>query len=119
MDTYREERMINRRSRARKARIAGRVIGFGLAICLAVGLRTDPQMRAMVEELALAAMGAADGAGGDHPQVAGIDALDYPAGSEEARLLDELGISGEADSAAPTQSHMPQSRIKVNRGASR
>lgn len=120
--TYREERMISRRSRARKARIAGRIIGFGLMACLVVALRTDPQLRAMVEDLALAAIGASDtgaasaSAGAGAAQTEAIEALGYASGSEEAAALEQLGISDGAD--VPATSHMPQSRVKINRGGS-
>ncbi len=55
--TYREERLIARRSRARTARILGRIIGFCLTACLVVALRTEPQLRAMVEGMALSVIG--------------------------------------------------------------
>lgn len=123
-ETYREERLINRRSRARKARIAGRIIGFGLTACLVMALRTDPQLRSMVEDLALAAIGAgnaeAAGANGKaaRAQTTGIDALGYADGSEEAQTLDALGMSGAPAQGAPFTSHMPPSRVKINRPGS-
>jgi len=123
-DTYREERLINRRSRARKARIAGRIIGFGLMACFVVALRTDPQLRSLVEDLALAAIGAGDlaqehdVAGSGDAQAEAIDALGYEPGSREAAALEHLGISGSDGETAPSSSHMPQSRVKVNRGGS-
>ncbi|MBB3993357.1 hypothetical protein GGR95_000985 [Sulfitobacter undariae] len=120
-DTYREEMLINRRARARRARFLGRAIGFGLTACFVVALRTEPQLRAAVQDLALAAIGgtaqqSANGIG--NPQAAAIDSLGYAAGSEESLMLDRLGITGEAPRAAPTLSRMPQSRVKVNRPGS-
>lgn len=123
LDTYREERLINRRSRARKARIAGRIIGFGLMACLVVALRTDPQLRSLVEDAAFWAIGADDprqqsGAGS---QADAIEGLDYAAGSEEARVLEQLGItdaSPDTAQAAPANSQMPRSRVKINRPTS-
>ena len=78
-DTYREERLINRRSRARKARIAGRIIGFGLTACLVVALRTDPQLRSLVEDAAFWAIGAADPRvqNGEAAQTSAIEGLGY------------------------------------------
>lgn len=122
--TYREERLISRRSRARKARIAGRIIGFGLTACLVVALRTEPQLRAVVENLALAVIGSGDERVAGAPGVQGnaqadaINGLGYAPGSEEARVLEQLGISGEPAPAAPTTSQMPQSRVKINRPGS-
>lgn len=123
-DTYREERLISRRSRARKARIAGRIIGFGLTACLVVALRTDPQLRAVVEDLALAVISSGEAGGGatdvaSNAQTGGIEALGYAQGSEEARVLDQLGIGAEQQvPTAPNVSHMPQSRVKINRPGS-
>ncbi len=118
-DTYREERLISRRSRARKARIAGRIIGFGLTACFVVALRTEPQLRAVVEELALAVIGAEGRQTADtgrDPQAAAIDSLGYAEGSQEARTLEQLGIAGSDAPSAPSSSQMPQSRVKINRG---
>jgi len=117
-DTYREERLISRRSRARKARIAGRVIGFGLTACLVVALRTDPQLRGMVEGLALKAIGAGQDDAAQNAQRAGIDALGYAEGSEEAQALDTLGISQTGTQNGPVINRMPQSRVKINRPGS-
>ena len=124
-DTYREERLINRRSRARKARIAGRIIGFGLTACLVVALRTDPQLRSLVEDAAFWAIGAADprAQNGEAAQTSAIEGLGYGEDSEEARVLKELGITDAATStgsvqSAPVASTMPQSRVKINRSNS-
>ncbi|WP_299024433.1 hypothetical protein [uncultured Sulfitobacter sp.] len=120
-ETYREERLINRRSRARKARIAGRVIGFGLTACLMVALRTDPQLRAMVQDVTMAAVGASmpDSAGQTaNAQSDAIRALGYAQGSDEARALETLGISDSAAPQQPTTARMPQSRVKINRPGS-
>lgn len=122
--TYREERLINRRSRARKARIAGRIIGFGLTACLVMALRTDPQLRGLVEDAALAVIGATDvrqanatdATSGAIP--AAIKSLGYVPDSEEARALEELGINEAAQQRPPTAAQMPQSRVKVNRPGS-
>jgi len=120
-DTYREERLINRRARARTARILGRIIGFGLTACFVVALRTEPQLRAMVEDLALSVI---DGVASEKaaisadPQVEAIQSLGYAPGSEEGRVLEQLGISGDARQPAPVAGRMPQSRIKVNRPGS-
>jgi hypothetical protein len=138
-ETYREERLINRRSRSRKARIAGRIIGFGLTACLVVALRTDPQLRSMVEDLAMAAIGASGlepaGANGtsQSAQAAGIAALGVAQNSEHQRKLEALGIAGQNGSngqaqglagsnsqqqTAPITSRMPQSKVKINRPGS-
>lgn len=122
--TYREERLISRRSRARKARIAGRIIGFGLSACFLVALRTEPQLRAMVEDLALAVIGGSDErsrgatAGQSNPQAEAINALGYAPGSEEALALEELGITDAPAAPPAAQGQLPQSRVKVNRGIS-
>lgn len=119
--TYREERLISRRSRARKARILGRMIGFGLTICFVVALRTEPQLRAAVENLAIAAISAGDIGSQDSStitQAQAIDSLGYAPGSAEAKTLEQLGISGSDASTAPSTSQLPQSRVKVNRGIS-
>lgn len=115
-DTYREERLISRRSRARKARIAGRVIGFALTALLVVALRTEPQLRAMVEDLALAVIGGAEESRQDAAgaaQTGAIDALGFSQGSEEVQLLEQLGI-GETQ-AAPLTSRLPPSTVPVRR----
>lgn len=115
-DTYREERLISRRSRARKARIAGRVIGFALTAMLVVALRTEPQLRAMVEDLALAVIGGAEESRQDAAgaaQTGAIDALGFSQGSEEAQLLEQLGI-GETQ-VAPLTSRLPPSTVPVRR----
>lgn len=116
-DTYREERLISRRSRARKARIAGRIIGFGLTACLVVALRTEPQLRAAVEDLALKVISSSSvqQADAQTAQADGIAALGYAEGSEEDRALQQLGIS---EQQTPVVSQMPQSRIKINRPGS-
>jgi len=120
-ETYREEVMINRRARGRRARFLGRVIGFGLTACFVVALRTEPQLRAAVQDLVMVAIGGSGQQNADaigNPQGVAIDSLGYAAGSEEARMLDQLGISGEAPQAASPSSRMPQSRVKVNRPGS-
>jgi hypothetical protein len=119
-ETYCEERLINRRSRSRKARIAGRIIGFGLSACLIVALRTDPQLRSMVEDTVLSVIGGTSTA---HANVEGVSAdaissLGYQPGSEEAQRLEQLGLSGDATEDAPNVGQMPRSRIKINRPGS-
>jgi len=118
--TYREERLINRRSRARTARILGRIIGFGLTACLLVALKTDPKLRAMVEDLALAAVGGTvqEVQEPDDWQADAIAELEHELGNQEARRQDRLGITGEAQQALPVVVQMPVSRVKVNRGGS-
>lgn len=122
LQTYREEVLINRRSRARKARLAGRIIGFGLSACLVVALRTDPQLRDFVTETALRVMGAVSepqaGGSAGNAQADAIHALGYAKGSNEARALEQLGISGVPEQSQPLTAQKPQSRIKVNRGGS-
>lgn len=119
-ETYREERLINRRSRGRKARIMGRIIGFGLSACLIVALRTDPQLRSMVEDTVLSVIGGTSTA---QTTVEGVSAdaissLGYQPGSEEAQRLEQLGLSGDAAEDAPNVGQMPRSRIKINRPGS-
>lgn len=117
-ETYREERLINRRSRARKARIAGRMIGFALMTCAVIALRTDPQLRGVVTHLAVQAMGLSGAAQGDAVQAAqtnGIEALGYAADSQEARTVEALGITQSEPRNVPVVSRMPQSRVQVNR----
>ena len=117
--TYREERLIARRSRARTARILGRIIGFCLTACLVVALRTEPQLRAMVEGMALSVIGSSQQAEETtDPQADAIKALGYAEGSKEAKVLEQLGVSGNVRQAAPVAGRMPQSRIKVNRAGS-
>lgn len=122
--TYREERLISRRSRARKARILGRIIGFGLTICFVALLRTEPQLRAVVEDIALSSVAAVTGKeraedrnaqGLQTAQADAIAQLDYAPGSEEARVVESLGI-GDAAPSAPGTSALPPSRVKINRG---
>jgi hypothetical protein len=138
-ETYREERLINRRSRGRKARIAGRIIGFGLTACLVVALRTDPQLRGMVEDLAMAAIGASESQHADTGQSAqstGIAALGVAKDSEHHRALETLGIADQNSGyqqaipasnvnnsntqrqGSPVITRMPQSRVKINRAGS-
>jgi hypothetical protein len=115
-ETYREERLINRRARARTARILGRIIGFCLTACLLVALRTDPHLRALVEDTALAVMGSAhQTAAAPDPQAEAIRAPGSAKGSNEAQMLEQLGISGETPKPAKVASQMPQSTVKVNR----
>jgi hypothetical protein len=124
-ETYRDERLVHRRSRARKARIMGRVIGFCLTALFLVALRADPQLRAAVEQVALSVIGGvrdeqAPGAAQADP----IDTSGYAPGSEEALALQQLGITGTTEisgataSTAPETSLLPESRIKINRGGS-
>ncbi len=119
-EIYREERLISRRSRARRARILGRLIGFGLSACLLVALRTDPQLRAMVQDLALAVISSGDvqQASVEDARNDAIRGLGYAEGSQEAQALEQLGISSERPQAKPSASQMPQSRIKINRPGS-
>jgi|AntRauMFilla1563_2_1112583.scaffolds.fasta_scaffold13057_2 hypothetical protein len=58
--------------------------------CLVMALRTDPQLRAMVEDLALAVMGVepAQATGVANAQADAIQSLGYAADSEEARVLE-------------------------------
>lgn len=119
-ETYREERLINRRSRGRKARIMGRIIGFGLSACLIVALRTDPQLRSMVEDTVLSVIGGTSAAQANVEGVSAdaISSLGYQSGSEEAQRLEQLGLSGDAAGDAPNAGQMPRSRIKINRPGS-
>ncbi len=119
-NTYREERLINRRSRGRKARIAGRIIGFGLSACLLFALRTDPQLQGVVEDLVVSVVGGSSAA---HASVEGasgdaIRGLGYAEGSEEKKALEQLGISDDPSEGVPRVGQMPQSRIKINRPGS-
>ncbi|KEJ88111.1 hypothetical protein [Sulfitobacter donghicola] len=119
-DTYREERLINRRSRARKARIMGRVIGFGLTACLVFVLRTEPQMQDLMEDLVISLIG---GGSASEQSIEGaradaINSLGYEQGSQEAQRLEQLGLSEEGESTSPTVSQLPQSRVKINRPTS-
>lgn len=103
-ETYRAERLIDRRSRGRKARIAGRIIGFGLMACLLVAIRTDPELRAMVDDAALAVIGAA------MPDTQEVDA-------QNTAALAELGLDAQsAAGSSSSVSHMPQSTVKIRRG---
>ncbi|MEH6644722.1 hypothetical protein [Sulfitobacter sp.] len=118
--TYREERMVSRCSRARKARIAGRIIGFGLTACLVVALRTEPQLRTMVEDMALTVMGASDerrAAASSVPSDPQAAAANAP-NSEETGALKKLGTSDALGQTSGTQGGLPPSNIKVNRGIS-
>ncbi|UWR27191.1 hypothetical protein K3757_04405 [Sulfitobacter sp. S223] len=116
--TYREERMVNRRSRARKARIAGRIIGFGLSACLILALRTDPQLRSMVDDLVLTVIGASDeqraAAALSGSQAAESDAI----GSEEARTQESSGIMRIPATTPAADEHSVSSGVKINRGIS-
>lgn len=113
-DTFREERLLSRRSRARKARILGRVLAFALFLCGAALLRLDPQVRNAVDgivvELVGKAMGAQDPAGAAH-ETQSADAIAGP-GADPARA------AGLADAAAdPTaQGALPASKVRINRG---
>ena len=116
--TYREERMVNRRSRARKARIAGRIIGFGLSACLILALRTDPQLRSMVDDLVLTVIGASDeqraAAALSGSQAAESDTI----GSEETRTQESSGIMRIPATAPAVNEHSASSGVKINRGIS-
>ena len=116
--TYREERMVNRRSRARKARIAGRIIGFGLSACLILALRTDPQLRSMVDDLVLTVIGASDeqraAAALSGSQAAESDTI----GSEETRTQESSGIMRIPATAPAADEHSVSSGVKINRGIS-
>ena len=116
--TYREERMVNRRSRARKARIAGRIIGFGLSACLILALRTDPQLRSMVDDLVLTVIGASDeqraAAALSGSQAAESDAI----GSEETRTQESSGIMRIPATAPAVDEQSASSGVKINRGIS-
>ncbi|UWR23256.1 hypothetical protein [Sulfitobacter sp. S190] len=120
-DIYREERLISRRSRARKARLLGRIIGFGLTACLVVVVRTDPQVRAIADDLALAAvasvMGPPDPASADvaAAQDAAIEGLGYVPGSAQADTIEQLGLS-QQQTSAPGTSSLPKSRVTIRRG---
>lgn len=123
--TYREERLINRRSRGRKARIAGRIIGFGLTACLVVALRTDPQLRGMVEDMTMAAIGASDSqqAGADgttqSAQTAGITTLGVAQNEHQQAIpASDVENTSTQRQGGPVITRMPQSRIKINRPSS-
>ncbi|QUJ75416.1 hypothetical protein KDD17_10535 [Sulfitobacter albidus] len=110
---------MSRRSRARKARIVGRVLAFAMMIGLAALIRTDPQVRAAVDgivtELVAKAMGTpADPARQGDPARAAIDDLGYAPGSDEAQALEQLGLT--ETGGAPARSSLPPSKVKVNRG---
>ena len=99
----------------------GRVIGFGLTFGFVVALRTEPELRTAVENLAIAAIAAGDVGSQDAPanaQAQAIDSLGYAPGSEENATLNQLGISGSDGPTAPVASRLPQSRVKINRGGS-
>ena len=87
-----------------------------------VALRTDPQLRSLVEDAAFWAIGAADprAQNGEAAQTSAIEGFGYGEDSEEARVLKELGITDAATStgsvqSAPVASTMPQSRVKIYR----
>lgn len=119
-DTYREERLINRRARARAARIIGRVIGFCLTACFVVALRVEPQLRAVVTDLALVVLGrtAEQSISVPEQQAEATPSPGSPPGSAEAQALDRLAVSGEKRQGIPVINRMPQSRVKVNRPGS-
>jgi len=94
------------------------VIGFGLTVCLVVAMRSDPQLRALVEETALRAIGAGEVAEGNSAQADAIGSLGYLPGSAEAQALDQLGLTGDTSGAAPATSGMPPSKVKINRPTS-
>lgn len=112
-ETYREERLINRRSRGRKARIAGRIIGFGLTACLIVAIRTDPELRAMVDDAALAVISTAmpQDQADQHTQALAELGLD-PQSSD----VDAAEFAGQASAVKAVGSQMPASKVKVHRG---
>ena len=115
-DTYREERLIDRRSRGRKARIAGRIIGFGLMACLLVAIRTNPELRAMVDDAALAVIGGV------------MSETQNAENAEHAAALAELGLEAQVGDAAlampkgldaegkPAVRQLPASTVKIHRG---
>jgi hypothetical protein len=113
-ETYREERLLNRRARARTARILGRIIGFCLTVCFVVALRTEPQLRALVTDMALVVIGSSQPADTD-PQAEAIDAFGYAQGSKEAQVLEQLGIAGDMHQPERITARMPVSTVKVNR----
>lgn len=119
-DTYREERLINRRARARSARIMGRIIGFCLTACFVVALRVEPQLREVVTDLALVVLGkTADRSGSvTGPQADAIQPPGSPYDSAEAQGLDRSVVLGDKRQNTPVISRMPQSRVKVNRPGS-
>lgn len=121
-ETMREQRLIERRARGRKARLIGRLIGFGLTACALVAVRTEPQLRQLVEQVALSAIGAgqtatqdAQGASSSTQQTA-IAALGYDPAGPEAATLKTLGISGDSQPSRVQTGQLPVSRVKVNRG---
>jgi len=99
----------------------GRVIGFGLTFGFVVALRTEPELRTAVENLAIAAIAAGDIGSQEAPanaQAQAIDSLGYAPGSKENTTLNQLGISGSDANTAPSGSQLPESRVKINRGIS-
>ncbi|WP_299563970.1 hypothetical protein [uncultured Sulfitobacter sp.] len=114
---YREERLISRRSRARKARLAGRIIGFGLMIGFAAVLRSDPQLQAVVADIALKAIGTDTQQDVADPQAQAIADLGYVAGSGEDEVPDQLGLNAQPDFSTLVVARLPQSRVKINRPA--
>lgn len=117
--TYREEKLISRRSGRRKARIAGRIIGFGLMTCLLVALRTDPQLRAMVDDAAIAVMGKVAAAQGDVPKEdaqAQAEQAQPDAPQEDADMMVKLGLKSAPQPVKPPVRQMPESTVKVHRG---
>lgn len=114
-ETYRAERLIDRRSRGRKARIAGRIIGFGLMACLLVAIRTDPELRAMVDDAALAVIGAAmpDAQEADAQNTAALAELGLDAQSTD---IGAFAPSGDGADGKPAVQHMPKSTVKIHRG---
>ena len=118
-ETYRAERLIDRRSRACKARIAGRVIGFVLMACLIVAIRTDPQLRTMVDDAALAVI---SGAMPEKQQSEATQTADHLGALEELGL-DPHGSAGNlvksggvTATGKPSAGHMPESKVKIHRG---
>ena len=119
-DTYRKERLINRRARARSARIMGRIIGFCLTACFVVALRVEPQLREVVTDLALVVLGrTADQSGSvTGPQADAMQPPGSPQDSAEAQALDHSGVLADKRQITPVINRMPQSRVKVNRPGS-
>ena len=114
-ETYRAERLIDRRSRGRKARIAGRIIGFGLMACLIVAIRTNPELRAMVDKAALAVISAAmpEAEDGAEQHAAAVAELGLDAQSSEVAPTMPVGTGS---TVKPAVRQMPESRVKIHRG---
>ena len=99
----------------------GRIIGFGLMICFAAVLRSDPQLRAVVADVALrvagAGVGEQDRGTAPNPQDQAIANMSYASGSAEAKALEELGLPAKSVTVVSGASGLPQSHVKINRPA--